>query len=318
MMTDHEENKCSRSLDDLLCFNDIKFEMNENSSKHYSEYDNAHNPFSNYQRPDLPKFNKKDLNFWFVLVESEFRASKVFDDDVKFNAVLRALDENTARQLADIIEAPIKKDRYKLLKGTILERFKNPRQSELNSLLKDSVLGEKKPSELLREMRILARDDLSDGILHELWLERLPGTVKPLLAMSEGMSLTGLAEMADRIMLRSKESLCKESNVSAASFHQQFNAAAEISTLKKVVNELRSALTICLEEVKNMQIKQRSRSRTRSKSRSRSSFNRSSTPDHNGICWYHSEFGSKATKCGGKGCKFESPLTQGNSSRCQS
>lgn len=278
--------------------------------------DRIHNNTSvpyNFQRPELPKFNKKDLNFWFLMVESEFRASRIDDDDIKFNAVMRALDESTARQLADIVGAQIDNERYAVLKQTILDRFKNPRQSELNLLLKDLVLGDKKPSELLREMRILAKDDVKDGLLHELWLERLPATIKPLLAMSEGMSLNGLAEMADRILFR-----IKESSVSAASFTQQPKTTAEISSLHRSVDELRRALTTCLEEIKDIRTERRSRSRLRSKSQSRSGFSRASTPNRGGICWYHAKFGLNATKCGGEGCKFESLLKPGNADRCHS
>lgn len=64
----------------------------------------------------------------------------------------------------------------------------------------DMTLGDKKPSQLLREMRELAVGNAKDDIIHSLWLQRLPDNIKPMLAMSENLDLNTLAEMADRII----------------------------------------------------------------------------------------------------------------------
>ncbi|KAL4704145.1 hypothetical protein ACJJTC_012961 [Scirpophaga incertulas] len=54
-------------------------------------------------------------------------------------------------------------------------------------------LGEQKPSQLLRRMRVLARDKISDDTLRVLWQGHLPNTVRAVLAVTETKDLDSLA-----------------------------------------------------------------------------------------------------------------------------
>ncbi|CAD6227324.1 GSCOCG00011979001-RA-CDS [Cotesia congregata] len=64
------------------------------------------------------------------------------------------------------------------------------------------TLGDKIPSQLLREMRELARGSINDDALHQLWKVRLPAWIRPYLLVSPHINdLNGLADLADRLEL---------------------------------------------------------------------------------------------------------------------
>ncbi|XP_066596480.1 uncharacterized protein [Prorops nasuta] len=279
----------------------LKQKIEPENGKYFHQSDEHINQNNfNFKRPKLPPFNKKELDLWFLLVESEFRASRIFDDEVKFNAVARALDTDSAIQMADVFRDPPKNNKYDYIKGIILERFKDNRKTELNRLLKEMTLGEKKPSELLRQMKNLARNDVSDKVIHELWIERLPTTIAPFLEISENLSLSGLAEVADRIVLRQKDH-----SIMAASHSFRSDNTSELDLIKQSILQMNKALNSVLQEIK--ELKEDRASRSRNRSLSRSSHQRSASPSNPGICWYHTKFGTKANKCEPE-CKFSSLL----------
>ncbi|XP_034945575.1 uncharacterized protein [Chelonus insularis] len=273
-MTDNGTEKKVK-MSDLLSFDG---EITEDLTDPQLEASTPHGPRVNaaiHTRSELPAFNKEDLDFWFLMVESDFRAAKITDDDIKFNDIMRALDRTTARQLSDVLRDPPAENKYEYLKKVILDRFKNTRQAELHKLLEEMVLGDKRPSELLREMKNLAKDSLSDEVLHELWLKRLPQKIAPLLEISDTITLNALAEIADRVMLR-----MKEPTIMATSHVRKPSDSLELTSIKETVNELKRALTSVLQELEDMRAERRSRSRHRSFSKA--STTRSSSPHSNG------------------------------------
>lgn len=70
---------------------------------------------------------------------------------------------------------------------------------KVNRLLTELDLGDRKPSHLLREMRILAGTSVKDDFLKSMFLQRLPLNIKTILATSND-SLGNLAAMADKII----------------------------------------------------------------------------------------------------------------------
>lgn len=47
----------------------------------------------------------------------------------------------------------------------------------------------KKPSQMLREMRILPRLNLTDQAIYELWTEKLPPSLQVFVAMTDDLGL---------------------------------------------------------------------------------------------------------------------------------
>lgn len=101
-------------------------------------------------------FIKDRPDIWFFLIESEF------------NATLRALDTDTLQQVMDILYNPPERNKYENLKHAIIQRLSDSRQKQIQRLLNDLVLTDKKPSQLLREMKDLAAGSIQDEMLHTL------------------------------------------------------------------------------------------------------------------------------------------------------
>lgn len=139
---------------------------------------NAHQPlqqtmydteyFAAVSKPQLPTFMKDRPDIWFYLIEAELTALRTRSDEIKYNSTLQALDPDTLHQITDIIATPPTTDKYTTLKQTILKRIAQSRQKQMHRLLNDLVLGDKKPSQLLREMKDLAADGINEEMLHNL------------------------------------------------------------------------------------------------------------------------------------------------------
>ncbi|GFY66758.1 uncharacterized protein TNIN_155281 [Trichonephila inaurata madagascariensis] len=60
-------------------------------------------------------------------------------------------------------------------------------------------LGDRRPSDLLRQMKSLAGSSISDELIKSLWPQRLPQQLQAILSISKD-SLNNIAEMADTII----------------------------------------------------------------------------------------------------------------------
>ncbi|KAJ8710659.1 hypothetical protein PYW08_009174 [Mythimna loreyi] len=61
------------------------------------------------------------------------------------------------------------------------------------------VLGDQKPSQLLRRMRELAKEKIPDDTLKMLWQGHLPSSVRAVLAVTDSKNLDDLAVVADNV-----------------------------------------------------------------------------------------------------------------------
>lgn len=182
---------------------------------------------------------------------------------------------------------------YSTLKKRIIDCFSESEDTRLKKLFKDFELGDRKPTQLLREMRDLSSGKLSDDVLKTLWLQRLPNQIKAILSASDD-SLGDLATMADKIseVVDYRNDFVSISSVSKSTpLSEQSridNVETKIENLSRKIDELLRSRS-----GNNNQNNTYRRDRNRSKSRARHE-----------LCWYHSKFGTKATKCI-EPCKFE-------------
>ena len=177
-------------------------------------------------------------------------------------------------------------------------------------LLTEGELGDRKPSQLLRRMEQLVGDQqLDKGIFKQLFLQRLPQNVRLILAStSESLSLSDLADLADRIIEVHVPVVNAVAPATDAGLHvaavrpapasdsaqtPRADLVGQIADLTKLVRELATT-------VGHMQ-RARSRSRSRSKSRTRKKRDftpvRSEPAEDTGLCWYHDRYGNNAHHC---------------------
>ncbi|XP_076545907.1 uncharacterized protein LOC143305606 [Osmia lignaria lignaria] len=204
---------------------------------------------SDFRSVKLPTFWKDDPKLWFAMLEKEFLAYGVRSDVVKCASVLRHLDGNIIRVVADIISAPECEDSYRRIKEALIERLASSEETQLRQLLTGIELNGRKPTELLREMQLLAGAKVSASVLQTLWLQRLPTRVQELLAVVDDAALDKLAALADKMIERSSfpevaaitES---EPNTHRGTAPQDPEAAAEADSLRDVAPPAEEALIV--------------------------------------------------------------------------
>ncbi|XP_070171491.1 uncharacterized protein, partial [Polyergus mexicanus] len=150
----------------------------------------------------LSNFWYKQPKLWFAQLESEFLVFRIHSDDVKYSSVIRHLDEQALLAIAELIENPPEKDKYLHVKNISINRFTDSEEKRLRQLLAGVELNDKKPSDLLREIKQLAGGAISENVLYSIWLQRLPSQVQAILAVVEDCPLIKLAELADKILDR--------------------------------------------------------------------------------------------------------------------
>lgn len=223
---------------------------------------------------------------WFRVIENQFIAAKVSKEGTMFNHAISMMDQDSINKCLDIIEGLPQEQVYTRFKEEIINRFAESEQSKLQRALVSVDLGDRKPSQLLCEMRALVGNSFSDEALKTLWLQRLPPQVRGILSVSaEG--LISLSVLADKVI-----DTMSVQNANVSSVGNLSNIEAQIGALTK----------------KFEQMERRSRNTFRDRSGSRNPFryrSRSSSYSDK-ICYYHRKFGINATKCK-KPCNYSTP-----------
>lgn len=248
----------------------------------------------------LPPFWKQDPALWFIQVDAAFHRKKITNDSSKYWTVISYIDPELLQHVSDIVKRPPETDMYKTLKESLISRLSTTQEQQLQILLDDLVLGDNKPSQLLRKMQDLANNKVTEDVLRSLWLKRLPANVRFVLSANVETSLTAAATIADRLVeINPVRSVMAVSNVKdvAASNPSKFSVDQRLDKLEKAMQNLQVA-------VKEMKNSKRNRDHTpRSRSRARSQSYHRTPAQNNGICFYHERFGAKANKCE-EGCTF--------------
>lgn len=242
------------------------------------------------------QFIKTAPELYFMQMEAQFSLANITRDNTKYNHVLGTLDPTYLTAVMDIIREPPNNNKYESIKNRIITEFQQSDQHKLRILLRETELGDLKPSQLLRKMRELSKGSLSDDALKTLWIERLPEQIRPVISIS-GDDLNKLAVMADKML---ELTSFNQVNMVAAPTTSNQNSDAQISALTKQVEELSKMFSQFSAD------RGRSQSRSSSNYRSRSS---SKPKSDSPYCFYHYKFGAMAQKCV-EPCKFKTANKQ--------
>ncbi|GFT37378.1 uncharacterized protein TNCV_4285251 [Trichonephila clavipes] len=234
--------------------------------------------------------NSSALSSQACLLEAQFTNSGISNDTTKY-IVVAALDKNVLDFVVDILLNPPPDDKYETLKNALLSRLNDTEESRLKKLLTDMKLGDRRPSDLLRQMKSLVGSSISDELIKSLWLQGLPRQTQAILSISKD-SLNNIAEMA----AYSSSEVCSVTNDNSS---PKSNDSNKLEVLQADI----AALTKKFDE-----FSRNSRQRSKSRENSRRTRSKSNSSRH-AFCWYHFKFGNNAKKCV-QPCQFKRDVSE--------
>ncbi|QQP54920.1 Uncharacterized protein FKW44_007914 [Caligus rogercresseyi] len=160
----------------------------------------------------VPPFWSKDPDLWFAKVEAQFATANVTASSTKFNHILKSLDQDTVREIREVVRNPRRGHEYEDIKAELLEIFGQSQASKDAELFGLSGLGDRKPTSVLRHIRGLATD--KEMLIRAFFLVQLPADIRKILAVQEFHSVEAMAKAADkstRTAPPSKSLLCPTS-----------------------------------------------------------------------------------------------------------
>ena len=253
----------------------------------------------------IPPIWRDKIRLWFAQFEAIMNAQKK-GDQTMFELVIGQLERQDLDEISDIILHPPANQRYEALKSRLFQVYEESEQRQVQRLLSEMELGDMKPSQLLRRMKNLAGDNISDSALRIMWTNHLPQSVRAVLAVSDNIAkksdIHELAMMADKILEQTQPygavaAVCSTSTTPAA----PTSIEEKIDALAREIAELKTR------QSRHQNYRRRPFNRGNSRSRSRSS----SRPNHNrarndqsAICFYHRKFGKEARRCT-RPCSYE-------------
>ncbi|KAH7941208.1 hypothetical protein HPB49_011038 [Dermacentor silvarum] len=141
----------------------------------------------------LPNFWPADPSLWLVQVNSQLVMARITSHTSKFHRVVSVLPPEIAAKIRDLILTP----------PELLERTTSSERLRLQQILSAEEIGDRKPSQLLHHLQQLLRNktaSLDQDLVPELFLQRLPSTVRMVITAAAGLAMTDLAQFADSLM----------------------------------------------------------------------------------------------------------------------
>lgn len=259
-----------------------------------------------HSKVKLPDFTEEHTDLWFWQVEAAFEAAGITSDKRKYMTIIGQLPTNVMYKLADLRDhQPANGTMYNTLKQRIITEFADSMQTKITKLLGDISLGDRKPSQLLAEMRTKAANTpITDDLLKQLWLRNLPEQIRAIISADDEMALNTAANMADRVLEATKGPTHYANAAQAGNKQANVNPVTDTNILENIQKQMDELAR----QMRNLQSRSRSQSRGQTPNRSRSSKESESKFD---TCWWHHKFGKDARKCK-QPCSFVSKNDESN------
>ena len=184
--------------------------VNTNNSNSFetSFFNNTHNTSTSTQIPQvemtsdnmkLPKFWASCPEAWFTQVEGLFLLKGVHDDNIKYLHVITSLSEDVVTKITDVFQSLPNRGKYEFIKTNLLKRYSLSEDNRLEKVLDESELGDRKPSELFRDMSTVAYPILNKEVIFKLWSRKLPRNIQTHIASSNISNIDEKLQLADKI-----------------------------------------------------------------------------------------------------------------------
>lgn len=255
-------------------------------------------PFSVAASLTLPTFWTESPDLWITQVEAKFSISRITSPIAKYLHLVAALHPQVALQVADVLNTPVTPGSYDTLKDAILSRLMPSPEEQLQRFLEPEEMGDRTPSQYLRYlMHLLGTKAATTDpeIIKQVFLKRLPVSVRFSLAVCSDSPLDTLVKIADRMMAVSF--LEVNPSVRRPVLPTTPDRDTELQRLREEVTQLRWQLA-----EHSSRNSQQSPAEGRNICPPGDNVHRHSSALRPGItinetCFYHQRFGSAARKC---------------------
>ncbi|XP_061389103.1 uncharacterized protein LOC133324273 [Musca vetustissima] len=104
-----------------------------------------------------PPFWRSDPLLWFKQMVSQYIMAGITQDSTKVHNIVASIESSILEKVSNIIVDPPAENMYDTLKEKLISSFSDSEEKRLKKFLTNVELGDKKPSELLSEMRTLSQ-----------------------------------------------------------------------------------------------------------------------------------------------------------------
>lgn len=264
-------------------------------------------------RIELPSFIEGNIKLWLTLVEHKFSLHRITSEQTKYSHLACSLPAEVAVRVADFLVKPPSRRPYMELRELLEREYEDSTNARITKLLDECELGDQKPTMLLRRMRSLAKNEVTDSFLLTRFLRALPEQIRTVIAATGAKDLDKVAVAADTAM---EFSHMRGVAVLDTSTVNVTVGAAPTTVGETTIRDILSRFDAL--ELKMSQLSEvHARGLSRTRPRSPHPRNRSKSREYD-TCWYHFKFGADAKKCR-QGCKMwnSGPNTAGNESARQ-
>lgn len=226
----------------------------------------------------IPPFWSDEPDLWFAQLEGQFVLAGITQDSTKYAYVLAHLETKQAKEVKDIVTKPPAINRYENLKKALIQRLSVPQEQQIQQVIEQEEIGDRRPSQFLRHLQALANGAIPETLLRIIWMGRLPSQLQAILATRAADSLDEVAEQADRVY----EAINRTTTVASV------QPATTSQTMEQQIQELTEQVASL-----NKKLVQKKSQKSYGQSRNHSQEKK----DEEGICYFHRRFKEKARKC---------------------
>lgn len=144
----------------------------------------------------LPGFWWHSPLHWFIHAEVVFTNHRVTSDSTGVNHVLATLDEEDIRMVADLLGPNAS---FYTIHCRLIDAYDIPHASRFQEIVQPGGIGDRCPSQLLCDMRMVLPEGIGEIALKEFWFQKLSASVRTIAA-SLDCPLDSLTAREDRVL----------------------------------------------------------------------------------------------------------------------
>lgn len=236
----------------------------------------------------LPSFWSNMPEVWFIQVEQIFLLNRIYSDVSKYRHVIAVLPQDAMSNVLDLLRHPPTENKYETLKEALISRHSMSENKRLEELLSSSEMGDRSPSSFFRDMenKLGSSSFINRDLLRRLWLRKLPEPVKVAVTSSNLEDVSAILTIADKVW-----EVTHNQTVYAVTSRPSNTCTSREGELMEAIKALTLEVEVLKANYNNRRARSRSRGGRWDRSRSRSKSGR------NNYCWYHYNYGDRASKC---------------------